>query len=545
MRSNSNNQVTGDLPVGSTILERLRPEVARFAWLSLLAILTYLLVTRLVTPGFFEPLTPTHSDVWRYFAFSKTDYASIDLTSPRPLMILALKLLGGIDSFPWFVAAILTPAVLLPAALLRTTEKMFSISVAPWLAATYFILVYSLPSFYELQTLDFGGCLSGIVACMSVLAFRRWAISTSGGATSAATMILPLLLAWISFETKPTYSMLLAAIPLLFVERVGWKRAFIQSGLVCALVVGILLKDKYFGSPFLDTAADSSSSYKIATGLGDMIGSLKFYLRAMTPTGAIPLAVLGLWLAANRFGWKLAVVFVVLSVLAVAPMVAIPRNQLPMYAWFGSSLLLLPLVLADFSAFRSRITRDGAYLLIAVFSVLAILAIIKAEPTLRFWYGYNQKMSANAYDGIRALESRLQPGERVLFVGGINAYSPFKNDGFIKANFRYDFEWKVAIPAADAVLIPMSTDTTRLMEGRRVRSADFDKVVYFNKDSRLIGIRDARSLDALSPGALINELYCRQGKPADVPTELSCLQAIKEEGAFAELQAASTVPPAQ
>jgi len=533
------------LPVGGATLDRLRPEVARFAWLSLLAIVTYLLVTRLVTPGFFEPLTPTHSDVWRYFAFSKTDYASIDLTSPRPLMILALKLLGGIDSFPWFVAAILAPAVLLPAALLRTAEKIFSIRVAPWLVLTYFTLVFSLPSFYELQTLDFGGCLSGIVACLSVLAFRRWAIATSGGVASAGTMILPLLLAWISFETKPTYSMLLAAIPLLFVERVGWKRAVIQSGFVCALVVGILLKDKYFGSPFLDTSADSGSSYKIATGLGDMIGSLKFYLRAMMPTGAIPLVVLGLWLASHRFGWKLAVAFLALSVLAVAPMVAIPRNQLPMYAWFGSSLLLLPLALADFNAWRSRVTRDGAYLLMAVLAALAILAIIKAEPKLRFWYGYNQKMSANAYDGIRTLGGRLQPGERVLFVGGINAYSPFKNDGFIKANFAYDFEWKVAIPAAEAVLIPMSTDTTRLIEGRQVRTSDFDKIVYFNKDSRLSLIRDARRLDALSPGELLNELYCRQGKPADVPAELNCLQAIKEDGAFAELQASSAPPPAQ
>jgi len=533
------------LPVGNTTLERLRPEAARFAWLSLLAIVTYLLVTRLLTPGFFEPLTPTHSDVWRYFAFSKTDYASIDLTSPRPLMILALKLLGGIDSFPWFVAAILTPAVLLPAALLRTAEKVFSISVAPWLVITYFILVYSLPSFYELQTLDFGGCLSGIVACLSVLAFRRWAMSITGGVTSAATMILPLLLAWISFETKPTYSMLLAAIPLLFVERVGWKRAVIQSGLVCALVVGILLKDKYFGSPFIDTSADSGSSYKIASGLGDMLGSLKFYMRAMMPAGAIPLVAMGLWLTSRRFGWKTPLVFLGLSVLAVAPMVAIPRNQLPMYAWFGSSIILLPLALADFGVIRSRAVRSVMIVLLVMFAAFAMSSIIKAEPRLRFWYGYNQKMSANAYDGIRALESRLQPGERVLFVGGINAYSPFKNDGFIKANFRYDFEWKVAIPAADAVLIPMSTDTTRLMEGRQVRSADFDKVVYFNKDSRLIRIRDARSLDALSPGALINELYCRQGKPADVPAELSCLQAIKEEDAFAELQAASTVPPAQ
>ena len=524
---------------------RLRPEATRFAWLSLLAIMAYVLVTRFVTPGFFEPLTPTHSDVWRYFAFSKTDYAFIDVTSPRPLMILALKLLGGVDSFPWFAAAILLPAVLLPPALLRTAEKLFSISVGPWLALTYFVVAYSLPSFYELQTLDFGGCVSGIIACLSVLAFQRSALATSRGVASAATMILPFLLAWASFETKPTYSMLLAAVPLLFVERVGWKRAVIQSGLVCVIVISILLKDKYFGSPFLDTSADSGSSYRIATGLSDMLGSLKFYLRAMMPKGAIPLVVLGLWFASRRFGWKVPFVFVALSILAVAPMVAIPRNQLPMYAWFGSSILLLPLAFADLNALRSRLVREGMRVLFVLLTAFAILAIIKAEPKLRFWYGYNQKMSANAYDGIRALGSRLQPGERVLFVGGINAYSPFKNDGFIKANFPFDFEWKVAIPAADAVLIPMSTDTTRLIEGRQVRAADFDKIVYFNKDSRLTLIRDARRLDAMSPGALINELYCRQGKPADVPAELNCLQAIKEDGAFAELQAATPPPPAQ
>lgn len=535
----------GTLPGGNGVLHDLRPEIARFAWLSLLAVMAYLLVTRLVTPGFFEPLTPTHSDVWRYFAFSKTDYIFIDVTSPRPLMILALKLLGGIDSFPWFVAAILVPAVLLPATLLRTAEKLFNVAAGPWFAFSYFVLAYTLPSFYELQTLDFGGCLSGIVACLCVLAFRRYAMATVNGTSSLLIAVTPFFLAWASIETKPTYSILLASVPFFFATRVGWKKAFLNAVIVCAVVVAILLKDKYFGSPFLDTSAGSASTYKIATGLGDMVESLRFYLHSMLPLGAAPLVAICLYLLGRRFGWKVPLCVAVISVLAVAPMVAIPRNKLAMYGWFGTSLLLLPLALVHVDSLRGRIERPVTVALLWVCMAIGLVAIIRSQPDVRFWYGYNQKMSANAYAGIRALQSRVQPGERVLFVGGINAYSPFKNDGFIKANFPYDFEWKVAIPAVDAVLIPMSTDTTRLIEGRQVRSVDFDKVVYFNKDSRLVRIDDARSLDALSPGALINALYCRQGKPADVPAELGCLQAIKEEGAFAELQAASTVPPAQ
>lgn len=456
-------------------------------------------------------------------------------------MIVALKALGTIQSFPFFVAAILLPAVLLPAALLRTAEKLFSASVSSPLALAYFSLSHSLPSFYELQTLDFGGSLSGLVACLSVLAFRRYAIEVSNNAVSPAVMVLPFLLAWISFETKPTYSILLASVPLLFLRRVGWKTAIIQSGFICLLVMSILLKDKYFGSPFLDTSTDSSSSYKIASGMADILGSLKFYLRAMVPAGAVPLVAIGLWLVSRRFGWKASLAFLGLSVLAIAPMAAIPRNQLPMYAWFGSSIILLPLAIGDIGVLRSRVARSLVILLLVLFSTLAAQAIIKAEPKLRFWYGYNQKLNANAYDGIRALVSRLQPGERVLFVGGVNAYSPFKNDGFIRANFPYDFEWRVALPASEVVLIPMSTDTTRLVEAGQVRAHDFDKVVYFNMESRLTRIQDARSLDMLSPGALINELFCRQGNTVDVPTELNCLQAIKEDGAFAELQAASTV----
>lgn len=541
MHSSSNSLMVDGLPTGNVpTLQRLRPELARFAWLATLAIVAYLLVTRLVTPGFFEPLTPTHSDVWRYFAFSKTDYVFIDVTSPRPLMILAVKLLGAINSFPWFVTAILIPAVMLPAALLRTAEKLLDVTAGSWLAFSYFVLAYSLPSFYELQTLDFGGCLSGIVACFCVLAFRRQAIASATGASSVLTAVAPFFLAWVSIETKPTYSILLAAVPFFFASRVGWKKTLVNTAVLCAVVVGILLKDTYFGSPFLDTSAGSGSTYKIATGLGDMVGSLTFYLHSMLPVGAIPLVGLCLYLAGRRFGWKVPLFVIAISILAVAPMVAIPRNKLAMYGWFGTSLLLLPLALVHLDGLRGRIGRPLTVALLWLSMALGMAAIIKAQPDVRFWYGYNQKMSANAYDGIRALGGRLQPGERVLFVGGINAYSPFKNDGFIKANFDYDFEWKVAIPAADAVLIPMSTDTTRLIEAGQVRSADFDKVVYFNKDSRLILIRDARALDELSQGALINDLYCRQGKPIDVPAELNCLQSIKEDAAFAELQAALT-----
>lgn len=505
--------------------------------------MVYILVTRIVNPGFFEPLVPTHSDTWRYFAYSKSDFALSDFLAPRPLMLIALKLMGVVDSFAWFVLLVLTPAVLLPVALLRTTEAVVE-RHASWLGqAAYFTLCYSLASFYELQSLDFGGCIAGFAACAALLSFRRLAKDMAAGKGTIAQYVAPFALAWISMECKPTYGLVLAVMPLFFASILGWKRAILQAAAVVVVVMLVLVKDRLLGSPFVgaDTSA-RASAYQLGGGLGLMAKALWFYVRAMLPPWAWPAVLLGLYALGRSSGARAALTVVAVALLAVAPMIAIPSNPLAMYSWFGASILLLPVALFNDRWVSQR--RIGQMVLRAAFCVFllaAIVAIARAQKDLRYWYGFNQKANAQSLSGLGAMANRMLPGQRVLIAGALNAHSPFRNDEFVGLQLGYSVDWTVVVPEQHTSLLPFS-DSRRHMASRDLGNiTDYDVVALFSEQGRLTYFGPAEEFAGLSQAELVNQLFCRQGARPDQAREVACLTTLKETAA-AE---AALLPPVQ
>lgn len=540
MRSNSSSPLPGVAAVNGFFRLEALPRTLVSA---ILALGVYLLITRVINPGFFEPLVPTHSDTWRYFAYSKGDFALADFQAPRPLMLIALKVMGMIDSFPWFMVLVLTPAVMLPVGLLRSAEVVLE-ERAGWLAqAAYFALCYSLASFYELQSLDFGGCLAGFAACAALLAFRRLALDLNGGTAAVTRFVVPFVLVWISMECKPTYGLVMAALPLFFVRLIGWRRAFLQVAGVVVVVMLVLVKDRLLGSPFV--GADSSAraaSYHLGGGGVVMLKALWFYIQAMLPAWGWPvvlLALIALWRSRNQ--WAAAMV-PCLAMLAVAPMIAIPNNQLAMYSWFGASLLLLPVaVFAPERLLKERTGTAAITLLFWLLMLTALVAIARSQKDLRFWYGFNQKANAQALKGLETLSARLLPGQRVLIAGPLNAHTLFRNDDFVGLQLGYSVDWTVVVPEQHTVLLPFS-DSRRHIASRELGDmTSYDVVALFNEQGRLVHLGPAAKLSGLSKPEVINQLFCRQGAPTDLAREVACLTLLNETAAVHAAQA--PVPP--
>jgi len=501
-----------------------------------LAICVYLLVTRVINPGFFDPLVPTHSDTWRYFAYSKTDFASSDFQAPRPLMLVALKLMGVLDDFSWFVAIVLLPAVLLPATLVRTAELVLGQRAGWGAQAAYYTVCFSLASFYELQTLDFGGCLAGIAACAAVLAFHKVSRTVQSGAATLPLHLMPLLFAWISMECKPTYGLVLAAAPFFFVSTVGRRRVLLQAVSVVAVVLFVLIKDRLLGSPFVGVNAGDGSSYQVGGGLAVMAKTLWFYVAAMLPLWAWPVAVMGLCVLWRERGPYTVLIMVALAILAVAPMVAIPNNKVAMYSWFGATLLLLPLILARQAPIGSSpVHRIVQSVIFWVLIAGALISIARSDGPLRYWYSYNQKSNAQTLQGIDALVARSKPGQRILVAGPLNAHTPFRNDEFIALRFGYSIDWTVVVPQQHTTLLPFS-DSKRHIASKDIGSiSEYDTVALFNAEGRLVKLAPASLYAAASSGELINELFCRQGSRPDKAKEQSCLASLEEQAALSEI----------
>ncbi|KAF1014100.1 MAG: hypothetical protein GAK31_03124 [Stenotrophomonas maltophilia] len=478
---------------------------------------------------------PTHSDTWRYFAYFKTDFSASDFTAPRPLMLVALKLMGAVDSFPAFVLLVLLPAFLLPVILLKTAQIVLERTVTWPLQFVYYAICYGLPSFYELQTLDFGGCLSGWFACATLLSLRRLALQPQGQASFAA-WVTPLLLAWISMECKPTYGMVLAALPVVFLARMGWRRAGMLVFGISLVVLAVLVKDRLLGSPFVGSNVSETSSYHVASGVGVMWESLVFYLRHMVPLGAGLLVLIGLVALARLHGVWHALMVVALAMLAIAPMLAIPNNKLSMYGWFGASILFLPVAfLSTWPSGRSRTLRGVSVLVLGAAMLLAFNAIARAEPSLRYWYGFNQKANKQSLLAIEAMRPLLRPGQHLLVAGPLNAFNPFRNDEFIALQFPYALEWTVVVPEQDTPLLPFS-DSRRHVASRDLAGIDdIDVIAMIDANGRLVKLVDAQAYRGMGKSELLSALFCRQGSAPDWDAELNCLRQMKEESAAQEL----------
>lgn len=481
------------------------------------AIVLYVMVAGAMSPGFIALGSPLHSDVYRYYEIARAPLSWGVLASPRPLMLAALGVLD-VDDFRFFYCALLLPSVLLPVFMLAALERVRGMSVGMAATIAYLALSYSLPSFYELAPLDFGGALAGIVACAAIIVL-------SGGAGWLRVLAYAALV-WVSLEFKPTYAFVLCAVPLLTARPLR-PHGVAAAAAAFAVAIAVFLKDRWLGSAFVGVGAQAGGSYQLFGQPGVIVAAFGFYLqRLFSPMGWMLLLGCVAWLVAGK-RWRLPCAIAVLAAAAILPMLLIPNHRFVMYAWYPSSILLLLLPLAAMAPPHSW--RPVGAALLAVGTLLACIAEARFLPVHRAWYTHNQQANANVLASLDALGARLSPGERVLISGRLAPYVPFKNDGFMARRLPQGVDWVVVAPPDEDALIPMSPDTRRYRSMSAIDGTQFDVHVEYGADGRIdrLGPPDP-ALGAGGDTPLRRELlFCAPAVAApDANTKTACLAEI-------------------
>lgn len=520
MKSNSNESHG---PMESACKELLIRRAVQFVVL----LAAFVIATRFFVPGFFAPLVPSHSDPWRYFSSGHQPFEWTLLKYPRPVMFFLFKLFAVTPNFSTFIFFVLATSVIGPYCALVVYERLAGIKASLFGAFLYFLVCFSLVTFYQVQTLDFGGCVSIILISIAILMVER---STHDAQLDIRGLLAAALLCWVAMEAKLTYAALLPAIPFLFSRRLSWKSVFVM--VVCAGGISfiVLLKDKLFHSPFVDTTGNTSSAYYMAHSVGELLSGVGFYMAHLAPVWLYPILLLAAVAFGKRYGWLALGWLVVMALLSLLPVTVLPNNRVPMYSWFGSVILFLPLV--ELGAVTRVTTRHvGQKLLIAASAFLFLAGLVGVSrwmPDDRDWLISNQVANGNALAAMDVLRTKIRPGERVLLSGPLNAYSPLKDDEFMASQFPFQFEWSVAIRTADEPFIAMSNATRRMVLARDVEPDKFDTVAYFDRQGRLVKLGPASELRDLNKADRIGALLCGGVSSTDSHVVQACLSSLGE-----------------
>lgn len=517
-------------------------KVQRTAIRIALVLVAYLLATWLLTPGFVKLGVPVHSDDWAYFSYSHHRFELRDFLKPRPLMLLAIKALGIISNVRVFVVALLIPAIFLPIFIMHVAEVITDRSIGYLSAFIYFFLCFGLPTFYELNCLDFGGVLAGITACFYVLMLAKGSSSNLDADQKISSVLWPAVLVWISVEFKPTYCAVLLVLPFIFIKKTGFRLAITRASSAALVIGAILLKDVALGSRFIALGAPASNPYAVAHDTAAVFHAFEYYITWLFPGGAWLLVALALLRLALQQGWAIVVGVLTLALLTIVPMLAIPQHLVPMYSWFGSSIILLAVAFSftqDAAANRASVA--WATLLSAAL-LASVWAIARDAPEYRSWYVTNQRANAQTLRALNVLPTLLHPGQRVLIAGPLNAFNPFKNDEFIASRFPYKIDWRIATPQRDLPLIPISRQTARLVPANDIALKDFDIVVYFDEKGRFIRSGSTEELIRLDSSHRLAAMFCNSWAEIPDAQTIGCLSGLNERQAILSLASLGPIP---
>ncbi|MCL1526239.1 hypothetical protein M3O39_06515 [Xanthomonas nasturtii] len=472
----------------------------------ILAIIAFVVAQWLIVPGFLALDVPSHSDLWRYYVIAHEMSWKVAISSPRPLMLLALLALQGVHNAHALFTLLNVPAILFACLLMRSAEGLMRQTLLAWQAFVAFLVVFGTAAFYELNPLDYGGMLAGAILALQLgrLVRERDSSVVLGGWALVRMAAIVALLGYLSFETKPTFAALIPALPLILVRKYGYRKTlYICTACVVVIVVSTV-KDIFLKSPFIQLG-DASGPYKVGLNPLSFLKALVFYASQIVPVHLIPLALFGLWRA-----WcmdrRVFAGAIIAPILAVLPMCAIPDRLLPMYGWYGT--IVLAAVLAPVFAGQRRGGTNWTIVLLTVLALGAGVAGIERNNIVPQWVKANHEFNTHAFAGLEALQRRVLPGERILVAGPLMPFSPFQSDDFIKLTSEVAFTWVVSFPASEAALVAMSNDSKVHVPFASLDYAAFDRVVIFDQRGDLIELEPATEFAAMTRHEAAARMYC-------------------------------------
>ncbi len=471
-----------------------------------LAVIAFIFAQWFIMPGLLALDVPSHSDLWRYYVVAHEMSWQVAISSPRPLMLLALLALQGVHNAHTFFVLLNVPAILFACLLMRSAEGLMRRTLLAWQAFAVFLVVFGTAAFYELNPLDYGGMLAGAILALQLgwlVRERDNSVALDGWAFVRMASIAALL-GYLSFETKPTFAALIPVAPLVLVRKYGYRKTLYLCAACVAVIVASVVKDIVLKSPFIQLGG-APSPYKVGLGPLSFMKALVFYTSEILPGPLVPIALFGLWRAwcVDRYIFAIAIVA---PVLAVVPMCAIPDRLLPMYGWYGT--VVLAAVLAPILAGQRRKGGSWIIVLLTVLALGAGIAGIERNNIVPQWVKANHEFNTHAFAGLEALQGRVLPGERILVAGPLMPFSPFQSDNFIRLTSEVAFTWAVSFPVSSAALVAMSNDSKVHIPFSSLDYTAFDRVAVFDARGDLIELEPATEFGVMTVHEAAARMYC-------------------------------------
>lgn len=385
----------------------------------------------LIFPGFLDPQTPSHDDLYRYFLIGQSVWTPDQWLSPRPLMLIFLHLLGGLVDVPrFFWLGLSLTSVFFVAALVEFLKKAQLGSIDALSTFIFGVIIFALPSSWEIYQLDFGGMLSGVFCVISAFVYLR---GPKESAFSGA-IILSLILFWVALETKPTFAavmLLLAGID--FVITRSRKSLFALFGII-AISFLVVVKDKLLGSPFINFNS-AGNYYEVKILSLDNLVALQSYLKASASPYLIPALVLLYFTVARKDTTRPSVIiYPALAIAAVLPMTIIPNRVLTLYSWYASVFLFAPCLFITFHALtnESLIFRYKANLVVILLVAGMLAHAHKSFPVSAYAWSLSQtnRNVANSLEYIK--DDRWGVSTKKVIITGLQGPShAFRQSDFV------------------------------------------------------------------------------------------------------------------
>lgn len=491
-----------------------------------------------VFPGFLDPFAPSHSDLYRYFLISQDQWISngqLIWLMPRPLMIAFLHFLGILHYQEFIWLALSLTSVAFATALIFLLQRFGGLKLNIPLVLLYSIVIFSLPSSFEVHQLDYGGMLAGILSVSAIYVWFRF-----NSSNPLRAFFLALLLYWFSLEMKPTFAvtvLLLALIQTLVSK--NKKTLLLFIGVFCVSIF-VVLKDYLLGSPFIGFSG-GAGVYSVHFNLWQNLGALWVYLKSSVPYALLPslgVAYYLLWRATNqKLSILIALIFLAIS--AVIPMTFIPNRVMTLYSWYSGVLLCIPFLYILQAAVGSPLPftltlisekiRRGIIFICLITAFIGLSSLNHYYSLGRYYYGVSN-YNKNVMDSMEELQKF---SSKPLLIAGLQGpYHPFKNTAFIERVYPQMGQFDVLLRKSEKAWNNMSTEQTNGVYLAKLNFERYSEVYIFDNDGKIASkheIGEIRNMPAYQRDAL---LFCGMNNISDPTSIARSIECLNSEGEY-------------
>ena len=441
--------------------------------------------------------TPLHIDFYNYYAFSQSKFSLKEVTYPRPIFWLYLRLVGLFHDTELFYLFLAFPSMIFIALSFYFLVRNNLIR----LNFPNFILFHSVlflsPTFFIQFKLDLGAMLAGIFAIMALMYLLEMSKNEFGNFRHLLFRIT--LFTWLSAEAKPQFSTVIVFFTLFYF--LFKKRYWLLVPLLIVILVpsATLLKDKYLDSPFLMNAG-SGSPYAVVFQPVSVIKGILYYIEKSFTLGTLVLFGLIVLLQIIHKQFTSLAILTGLLISILFPLALIPNHLAPSYAWFGTYVIAIWLTIGlDYIFTKSKKSWFRPIAIpAAILTIFILPQSIYSPKYLNFnemsiehntyvnWILDRQTENGNLENTTRIIEAK---NLKNVLIGGV--YGPWhllRNSDFVRAAYPRLGKYYVYLQNSESVWNSVARDMDTGISSDEIYKHKFEWLVLVNSKGNITKI---------------------------------------------------------